>query len=86
MPEAKNLSGKLPLKEFDNEKFRYFVRVKGNPIDDLDAVRAAFGTSKVIEVPELTGEFAVLTGEMEEERFRRVSPALKGLISSIRVR
>ncbi|WP_352398872.1 homoserine dehydrogenase [[Clostridium] aminophilum] len=78
--------GKFPLKSFETEKFRYYIRISGDPTEDIDGVRAAFGSVKVIEVPELTGEFAVLTGEMEEERFQRVSPAVRGLIASIRVR
>ncbi len=78
--------GKFALTDFEKEKFRYFIRVKGNRIDNLDEIRAAFGPSEVIEVPELEDEFAVLTEMMEEERCSRVAPAVRGIISMIRVR
>ena len=74
---------KQELSEVKEMKFRYFIRFAGTADEKLSDVEAAFGKSEVIELPDMD-EFAVLTGEMTESRYRKVAAAFGDIRQMIR--
>ena len=74
---------KQELSEVKEMKFRYFIRFAGTVEEKLSDVEAAFGKSEVIELPDMD-EFAVLTGEMTESRYRKVAAAFGDIRQMIR--
>ena len=49
----------------------FFVRIQGNREERLPEVLETFANSKVVTVPELTGEFGFVTECISEAEFRR---------------
>lgn len=79
-------SQKLLLTDISNSQKRFFVRVKGDAAKDLAKVEELFGTVKVVEVPELEGEFGFVTGVMSEAQYKAKAAELGTVISMIRIR
>ena len=76
---------KQKLLPFENESFRYFLRLTGSYDEKIGAVRAALGSVKVITLPELEGEeFAVFTEKLEESRLSRALAGFDGVLQVIR--
>ena len=69
-----------PMKETEH---RYFIRFSGKAAQKKADIKAVFGKTEFIELPGLD-EFAVLTGEMTEERYQKVSAAFSDIIQMIR--
>ena len=67
---------KQPVAPMGEVTFSYFLRLAGKSADKLADVRAAFGEAETIELPEMD-EFAVVTGEMTEARFRKLAAAFE---------
>ena len=67
---------KQPVAPMGEVTFSYFLRLAGKSADKLADVRAAFGEAETIELPEMD-EFAVITGEMTEARFRKLAAAFE---------
>lgn len=72
------------IRPFEKEKFRYFIRFGGDYEEMLEDVRAAFGPSELVRVPELEDEFAVLTEAISESRYRRMAAAFGEIRQRIR--
>lgn len=64
-------------------RFSYFLRVEGRLEEKRAEIEAAFGPSRFAELPGMD-EFAVLTGEMTEEHYRKVSAAFGDIRQRIR--
>ena len=64
-------------------RFSYFLRVEGRLEEKRAEIEAAFGPSRFAELP-VMDEFAVLTGEMTEEHYRKVSAAFGDIRQMIR--
>ena len=77
---------KLTLDDLNDSRRRFLVRVKGDAASDLAAVEAVFGHVDPVSVPELTGEFAFVTGVISEAEYKEKSEKLGTVISRIRVR
>lgn len=75
---------KLPLDDFEDQEFQYFVRFAGSYGSRSEELRMAFETEQVIEVPECPNEYAILTAKMTEERFQRKIRAFDGVRQVIR--
>lgn len=69
-----------PMKETEH---RYFIRFSGKAVQKKADIEAAFGKTEFMELRGLD-EFAVLTGEMTEERYQKVSAAFSDIIQMIR--
>ena len=77
---------KLTLDDLNDSRRRFLVRVKGDAASDLAAVEAVFGHIDPVSVPELTGEFAFVTGVISEAEYKEKAEKLGTVISRIRVR
>ena len=77
---------KLTLDDLNDSRRRFLVRVKGDAASDLAAVEAVFGHVDPVSVPELTGEFAFVTGVISEAEYNEKAEKLGTVISRIRVR
>ena len=77
---------KLALDDIKGSRRRFLVRVKGEPDKDLSSVEAVFGHVDPINVPELSGEFAFVTGVISEGEYEEKAEKLGTVISRIRVR
>ena len=77
---------KLELDDIKGSRRRFLVRVKGEADKDLSSVEAVFGHVDPINVPELSGEFAFVTGVISEGEYEEKAEKLGTLISRIRVR
>lgn len=63
----------------------YFVRISGNADSDKIAdVEKVFGKVDVITVPEVSGEFAIVTEAMSEKEYTDKATKIEGIISMIR--
>lgn len=92
MEAVKNLHNNIPLGwtsekqaivPVEEAKFRYFIRFGGSPGEKEADIKSAFGNVKVITVDGLD-EFAVLTDEMTESRYHKVSSAFNDIRQMIR--
>lgn len=63
-------SGKQKIAPMNSSEHRYFVRIAGTSEERKAAVREAFGEAETLQL-EGMHEFAVLTGVMTEEAFKR---------------
>ena len=77
---------KLELDDIKGSRRRFLVRVKGEADKDLSSVEAVFGHVDPINVPELSGEFAFVTGVISEGEYKEKAEKLGTVISRIRVR
>ena len=77
---------KLELDDIKGSRRRFLVRVKGEADKDLSSVEAVFGHVDPINVPELSGEFAFVTGVISEGEYEEKAEKLGTVISRIRVR
>jgi len=76
---------KLELLGLGDVTNRFFVRVNGSAEEKLSAIRAIYGDVEVVTVPELSGEFAILTAPMKEAAFAAAAEKTEGFISFIRL-
>ena len=79
-------SQKLELTDISNSRRSFFVRVKGDPKKDLARVEECFGAVKLVNIPELSGEFGVITGVLSESEYEAGAERLGNVISRIRIR
>ena len=75
---------KLELDDIKGSRRRFLVRVKGEADQDLSSVEAVFGHVDPITVPELSGEFAFVTGVISEGEYKEKAEKLGTVISRIR--
>lgn len=64
----------------------FFVRIQGNREERLPEVLETFANSKVVTVPELTGEFGFVTECISEAEFEEKAAKLEGVLGRIRIR
>ncbi|MCR5082317.1 MAG: homoserine dehydrogenase [Parasporobacterium sp.] len=78
---------KLEVSDHGNDKKQYFARIKGDPIAKFPEIRKLFTGIDVdlIQLPELEGEFAIVTGMISENDFEEKAKSIYGLISRIRL-
>lgn len=79
-------SSKLQLTDISNSEKQFFVRVKGNPEEDLEKVEKIFGKAEPIVLPELKGEFGFITEVMSEAAYEEKAKQYGEVINRIRVR
>ena len=75
---------KLELGSTDDEVRSFFVRVKGDPDKDADAVREAFGDVDIVTVDGVVGEFGFVTEDMTEMAFNETIAGFD-MINRIRI-
>ena len=78
-------SKQMELLDYHKAKNRFFVRMKGDAAADRAMAEQKFGPGEVVSVPELSGEFGYVTGELTEEAFAKAYDALDGTITRIRL-
>ena len=75
---------KLELGSTEDEVRSFFVRVKGDPDKDADAVREAFGDVDIVTVDGVVGEFGFVTEDMTEMAFNETIASFD-MINRIRI-
>ena len=70
----------LKLMELEDVKGRFFVRVKGTTVEDVEKV---FGNVKVVNLKNLPGEFAFITEEMKQGEYKEKAQKLNGSIKAM---
>lgn len=78
-------SKNLQLTDIKNSSKKFFVRIEGSVENKLSTVEKAFGSVTVVEVPELTNEFAFITDVITEEKYELASNQVEGIITRIRM-
>ena len=76
----------LELMDIGQVKNRFFVRVKGDEATKLAEVKALFGDVKMVNAPEVEGEFGFITKEMSEADYREKAKKIDGIVSMIRAK
>ncbi|WP_411336298.1 homoserine dehydrogenase [Ruminococcus gauvreauii] len=79
-------SKKLELMDISQVEERFFVRMKGSVAADGQKVKELFGDAAFVEVDDLEGEFAFVTGVMTEAAYQEKAQHADGIISMIRAR
>lgn len=77
-------STKLTLASIDESEKRFFVRVKGDILEDREKVESLFGPVEFVEAW-LAGEFGFVTGVLSEKEFAERAEKLDGMITRIRM-
>lgn len=92
METAMNMNRNLPfgwgaerqtLTPVEKAEFSYFLRFEGKAQEKKAEIEAAFGPARFVDLPDMD-EFAVLTGSMTEEHYRKVSAAFSDIRQMIR--
>ena len=74
----------LHLMELDQVAGRFFVRVKGATVEQVEEV---FGKVEIVNLKKLPGEFAFVTSVMKQAEYKEKAARLKGkVVSMIRVK
>lgn len=76
----------LELMNIEEVASRFFIRIQGSAENDAAKAEALFGKSEILTLPELPGEFAILTEEMTEAQYRERAQAMPGILTRIRAR
>lgn len=76
----------LDMVDTKEVEHKFFVRMKGNPVENHTAVEEVFGEVKILALPELEGEFGFVTEKMSEGDYDEKAGKLAGIVSRIRVR
>lgn len=76
---------KLELADIKKSEKKFFVRIQGNVQDKLSQIEKVFGKVKVIEVEDVTGEFAFITEVMSEQKYEENAENVEGIITRIRM-
>lgn len=79
-------SHKLELTDISNSQRKFFVRVKGNPEEELGRIQGIFGTVQPVVVPEVKGEFGFTTEVISEAEYKEKAEKLGTVIHMIRMR
>ena len=77
-------SEKLDLMDIKEVVHPFLVRVKGKEAEMADAVKAVFGEVKTVSVPDVEGEFAIITEQLSEAEYEAKAAKLPEIISRIR--
>ncbi len=78
-------SKKLELSDRNAAKYRYFVRIAGDSDRIKEKAAMLFGQIEEIKAPEVKGEYAFLTMQMNEETYHEKAAKIDSLVSMIRV-
>lgn len=78
-------SKKLELTDIKLSEKRFFVRVKGSAKEQLQKIEEAFGKVEIIQLEELTGEFAFITDIVTEKSFEEAAGKIDTIITRIRI-
>ncbi len=76
---------KLELGRFEDAMHRFFVRISGNDLDDMDRINEDFGDVEYVKAEGVTEETAFVTEAMTEAAFAEAIAKLPNVINSIRV-
>lgn len=76
---------KLELADIKKSEKKFFVRIQGNVQDKLSQIEKVFGKVEVIEVEDVTGEFAFITEVMSEQKYEENAENVEGIITRIRM-
>lgn len=76
---------KLELADIKKSEKKFFVRIQGNVQDKLAQIEKVFGKVEVIEVEDVTCEFAFITEVMSEQEYEDNSENVDGIITRIRM-
>ena len=79
-------SKELELMDIGEVRNRFFVRIKGEKAERIAEVEKVFGEVETIEVPDVKGEFALITNEMSEADYAKKTTQVDGVITRIRAR
>ena len=77
-------STKLTLASIDESEKRFFVRVKGDILEEREKVESLFGPVEYVEAW-LAGEFGFVAGVLSEKEFAERAEKLDGMITRIRM-
>lgn len=78
-------SKKLELTDIKLSKKKFFIRIRGNAEEKQAEIEKVFGQVRIISLPELNDEFAVVTDVITEQKYEEGSAQLDGIITRIRM-
>ena len=79
-------SRKLELTDINQVQNRFFIRVVKDLQKAKDEAAQLFGEVEEVSVPEISGEYAFITGSISEQEMKEKKESLNGVVSIIRVR
>jgi len=79
-------SKKLELTDINQVQHRFLIRVAGEIEKAKAEANKLFGEVEEVMVPEITGEYAFITGSITEQEMKEKKEFLDGVVSIIRVR
>ncbi len=78
-------SKKLELTDINKVEHRFFIRMKDSA-QVKEEVKKLFGVVEEVTLPEITGEYAFITANVEEQELKNKISSLDNVLSLIRVR
>lgn len=78
-------SKKLELTSISEAERRFFVRIEGNAADMLPQIEKTFGNVEVVDLPEIPGEFGIITSVLTEADFAKKAESFGPVLNCIRV-
>lgn len=76
---------KLKLGSFDDAKHKFFVRLSGDSLDDMELINTYFGNVEYVKAEGVRDETAFITEDITESDFREAIAKFDNIRSSIRV-
>lgn len=76
---------KLALGNFDDAKHKFFVRLSGDSLDDMELINACFGNVEYVKAVDVKDETAFITEPIAESAFREAIAKFENLMSFMRV-
>ncbi len=76
---------KLSLGNFDEARHKFFVRLSGDSLDDMELINEFFGNVYYVKAEGITDENAFVTDVMTEADFKNAIEKFNNVISTIRV-
>jgi homoserine dehydrogenase len=78
-------SKKMELLDYKKTSNRFFLRIKGEEGERLPQLTELFGALETVKVPEISGEFGIVTGSLEEGAFADLCSKTDGILQTIRL-
>jgi homoserine dehydrogenase len=78
-------SKKMELLDYKKTSNRFFLRIKGEEGERLPQLTEVFGALETVKVPEISGEFGIVTGSLEEGAFADLCSKTDGILQTIRL-
>lgn len=76
---------KQEMGSFEEAKHKFFVRFRGDTLDDMEIINEYFGNVYYVKAEGVTNETAFITSPMTEAAFNKANAELGSIVSAIRV-